>query len=70
MIMERAIIVGNRIRMSVVTVSPIKLSVDSSECRESKRVMGFEGFLSFENVGVSDKRSSIRRSGTVAHLSG
>ena len=69
-IVEGAVFVGNRIWMSVVTVSPIKLGVDSSECRESKRITSFEGFLSFKNVGVSDKRGSIRRSGAVAHLSG
>jgi len=56
--------------MSAVTVSPVKLSVNSSERWEGKRIASFKRFLSFNDVGISDKRSSICRNGAVAHLSG
>jgi len=52
--MVGAVIVGNGIRVSVVTESPIKLSMDSSEFWKSKGIASFERFLSFENVGVSN----------------
>jgi len=69
-VMVRAVVVGNRVRVSAVTVLPVKLSVNLSERWEGKGIASFERFLSFNDVSISDKRSSIRRGGTVAHLSG
>jgi len=57
--MVRAVVVGDRIRVSTITESPVELSVNSSEFWKSERITSFERFLSFENVGVGDKRSSI-----------
>ena len=58
-VMEGAVTIRNGVGMSVITVSPVKLSMNSSECRECKGITSFEGFLSFQDVSVGDKRSSI-----------
>ena len=52
-IMERTIVVWNRIRMSVVTEPPIETGVDFAKLGKGKGVSAFEGAdsIRFHNVG-------------------
>ena len=51
--MERAVTVWDRMRMSMITKSPIDNSMDLVKRRESEGIGSFKGFLR-DDVGITD----------------